>query len=81
MNIEFGVVEDDAVEENPEGAAASYEKGLPPPMVILLAEHNVRCHDRHLHNGQDPHKADYTEEAENVIITTFVLPEAAENKE
>lgn len=35
VDIKFGVVEDDAVEEDPEGAAAADEDGLPPPVVVL----------------------------------------------
>ncbi len=81
VDIEFGVVEDDAVEENPERAAAANKDGLPPPIVILLAKHDVRCHNRHLHDGQDPHKADYTQETKHVVISALVLPEAAKNEE
>ena len=81
VDFEFGVIENDAVEENPEGAAAADEDGLPPPVVVLMAEHDVRCHHCHLHDGQDSYEANNTQEAEHVIISALVLPEAAENEE
>lgn len=37
VDIKLGVVEDDAVQEDPEGTAAADKDGLPPPMVILIA--------------------------------------------
>lgn len=35
VDIKFGVVEDDAVKEDPEGATTADEDGLPPPIVVL----------------------------------------------
>lgn len=36
--MQLGEVEPDAVAEDPEGAAAADEDGLPPPIVVLSPE-------------------------------------------
>jgi len=36
LDVQFGEVEPDAVEEDPEGGAAADEDGLPPPIVVLF---------------------------------------------
>lgn len=81
MDLEFGVIKHDAIQEDPEGAPAADEDGLPPPVVVFLAQHDVGCDDGDLHDRQDAHQTDDAQEAENVIISALVLPEAAEDEE
>lgn len=80
MDIELGEVEPDAVEEDPEGATAANEDGLPPPMVVFCAKLDVGCYDRDFNHGHNVDDADNSQETKDVVISALILPQAAEDE-
>lgn len=53
---------------------------MPPPIVVLLAEHYVCGDDGDFDDCDDTHETDDAEETKNIVIATFVLPQTSEDK-
>ena len=81
MNIEFGKVEPDAVDEDPEGATTTNEDRLPPPIVVLRAELDVCCYNRDFDDGHDVDDADDGQESKDIVVSALVLPQASEDEQ
>lgn len=71
----------DAVRKHPDGAPAADHEGLPPPVVVLLAELDVDGDDGHLGNCHHQDDGDDGQEAKDVVVSALVLPERLEDEE
>ena len=80
-NLELGIIKHDAIAKDPEARTSTNEDALPPPVVVFLAEHNVCGHDGDFDNREDADEGDDGEEAEDIVVARFVLPQATEDKE
>ena len=81
MDVELGEIKPDTVEEDPKGTAAADEDGLPPPVVVFGAKLDIGCNNGDLYDSDNIDNADDGQETEDIVVTTLVLPQAAENEE
>lgn len=51
------------------------------PGLYLCAKLNIGGNDRNLDHGDEANQADHAQEPKYVVVSTFVLPETAENEQ
>ncbi|KUI56885.1 hypothetical protein VP1G_10850 [Cytospora mali] len=67
--------------KDPHRAAATNKEGLPPPVIVLVAELNVDGDDGGLGNGDDQDERDNGQEPKHIVVSGLVRPDRLEDEE
>jgi hypothetical protein len=79
--MQLGEIIPNAVTPHPDAGTASDGEGMPPPIIVFRAELDINCDDGDFSNGEDQNDRDDGEEAEDVVVAGFVLPQGLEDEE
>ena len=79
--MQFRKIVPNAIHENPGCTSSSHEEAMPPPVIVLAAELNIYRDDSNLSDSNHQNDRYHGQEAEDVVIPGFILPEGLEDEE